>query len=71
MGMFRVGAVTWVEPGRRRVTVLGAATSAGTRHAAIVLTEVNPSYDPSGDSLDRYIEAVTGALVSGLDEADQ
>jgi len=34
--------------------------------AAVVLTEVNPSYDPAGDSLDRYIEAVTGALVSGL-----
>jgi arginase len=34
--------------------------------AAVVLTEVNPSYDPAGDSLRRYIEAVTGALVTGL-----
>jgi arginase len=34
--------------------------------SAVVLTEVNPSYDPAGDSLDRYIDAVTGALVSGL-----
>ncbi len=151
MGMFTVGAVTRVEPGRRQVTVLGAATSAGTHHAgqerapralraggfiarlvgcarralsavqdasrlivhfdvdavdsgdlplanfphygtgvplavarqvlsvlftaptlsAVVLTEVNPSYDPDGDSLDRYIEAVTGALISGLDGPDR
>ena len=34
--------------------------------SAVVLTEVNPSYDPVGDSLDRYIEAVTGALVTGV-----
>jgi arginase len=34
--------------------------------SAVVLTEVNPSYDPDGDSLDRYIEAVTGALIAGL-----
>jgi arginase len=34
--------------------------------SAVVLTEVNPSYDPSGDSLDRYVEAVAGALISGL-----
>ena len=34
--------------------------------SAVVLTEVNPSYDPSGDSLDRYLEAVTGALSTGL-----
>jgi hypothetical protein len=34
--------------------------------SAVVLTEVNPSYDPAGDSLDRYIEAVTGALITGL-----
>jgi arginase family enzyme len=34
--------------------------------SAVVLTEVNPSYDPAGDSLDRYLEAVTGALVDGL-----
>ena len=34
--------------------------------SAIVLTEVNPSYDPSGESLDRYLTAVTGALITGL-----
>jgi arginase len=34
--------------------------------SAVVLTEVNPSYDPSGDSLDRYVEAVTAALITGL-----
>jgi arginase len=38
--------------------------------SAVVLTEVNPSYDPSGDSLDRYIKAVTGALISGLDRPE-
>jgi len=31
---------------------------------AIVLTEVNPSYDPSGRQLDRYIEAITHAIAS-------
>lgn len=36
------------------------------RLSAVVLTEVNPSYDPDGDSLTRYVEAVTGALISGL-----
>jgi arginase len=34
--------------------------------SAVVLTEVNPSYDPSGNSLDRYLTAVTGALITGL-----
>jgi arginase len=34
--------------------------------AAIVLTEVNPSYDPAGRQLTRYVEAVTGAIVAGL-----
>lgn len=33
---------------------------------AVVLTEVNPSYDPIGDALRRYIDAVTSALISGL-----
>ena len=36
------------------------------RLSAVVLTEVNPSYDPDGDSLSRYIETVTGALTAGL-----
>jgi len=39
---------------------------AAPRLSAVVLTEVNPSYDPDGDSLDRYIDAVTGALITGL-----
>jgi arginase len=34
--------------------------------AAIVLTEVNPSYDPSGHQLTRYIDAVTTAITGGL-----
>ena len=36
---------------------------------AAVLTEVNPSYDPSGGSLARYIDAVISALIAGLDRA--
>lgn len=36
------------------------------RLAAVVLTEVNPGYDPEGDSLPRYIDAVAGALAAGL-----
>jgi arginase len=39
---------------------------AAPRLSAVVLTEVNPSYDADGDSLSRYIETVTGALISGL-----
>jgi arginase len=37
--------------------------------AAVVLTEVNPGHDPAGDSLRRYVDAVTGALVTGLTTA--
>jgi arginase len=33
---------------------------------AIVLTEVNPSYDPSGQQLRRYVQAVTDSLSAGL-----
>ena len=33
---------------------------------AAVFTEVNPSYEPSGRSLARYVEVVAGALASGL-----
>src|ERR1700686_2898236 len=36
---------------------------------AAVMTEVNPSYDPSGVSLARYVETVTGALIAGLHRA--
>jgi len=34
--------------------------------AAIVLTEVNPSYDPGGRQLARYVDAVTSAITQGL-----
>jgi arginase len=47
---------------RQVLSVLFAAPAL----SAVVLTEVNPSYDPSGDSLDRYIEALAGALIGGL-----
>jgi arginase len=47
---------------RQVLSVLFAAPAL----SAVVLTEVNPSYDPSGDSLDRYIEAVADALIGGL-----
>jgi len=33
---------------------------------AAVFTEVNPSYEPSGTSLARYVETVAGALAAGL-----
>jgi arginase len=39
----------------------GAPTLAG-----IVLTEVNPSYDPTGHQLTRYIETVATAVADGL-----
>lgn len=39
---------------------------AAPRLSAVVLTEVNPSYDPEGNSLSRYVEAVAGALTAGL-----
>jgi arginase len=32
--------------------------------AALVLTEVNPTYDPDGSLLDRYVDAVASAFVS-------
>jgi arginase len=35
---------------------------------AAVLTEVNPSYDPSGVSVSRYVEMVTAALIAGLSQ---
>jgi arginase len=34
--------------------------------AAVVLTEVNPSHDPTGRQLTRYIDTVTGAIAGGL-----
>lgn len=34
--------------------------------AAITLTEVNPSYDPAGHQLVRYVDAVADAIAHGL-----
>jgi arginase len=51
-----------LDAARQVLSVLCAAP----RLSAVVLTEVNPSYDPDGDSLDRYVGAVTGALAAGL-----
>jgi len=42
----------------------GFYAAAGLR--AAVFTEVNPSYEPSGRSLARYVDTVAGALASGL-----
>jgi arginase len=36
---------------------------------AVVLTEVNPTHDPGGQQLRRYVDAVGGALVAGLSRA--
>jgi arginase len=36
------------------------------RLRAIVLTEVNPGYEPSGTALARYTDAVTGAITAAL-----
>ncbi len=47
---------------RQVLSVLFAAPALST----VVLTEVNPGYDPSGDSLNRYLDAVTGALIAAL-----
>ena len=33
--------------------------------SGLVLTEVNPTHDPSGDLLSRYIDGVIGALAPG------
>jgi arginase len=33
---------------------------------ALVLTEVNPTHDPSGEQLARYVDAVAGAMTEGL-----
>jgi arginase len=35
---------------------------------AAVLTEINPSYEPSGAALARYVDAVAGALAPALAE---
>jgi arginase len=51
-----------LDAARQVLSVLFAAP----RLSAVVLTEVNPSYDPDGDSLARYLEAVTDALIVSL-----
>jgi arginase len=43
-----------------------AVAAAAPDLAAIVLTEVNPSHDPDGRQLRRYVDAVGGALIAGL-----
>ena len=49
----------------RVLTVLCAAPGL----AAIVLTEVNPSHDPTGRLLARYVDAVATAITDGLTTA--
>lgn len=39
--------------------------------SAIVLTEVNPTHDPDGQLMRRYVTAVAGALVAGLSEGER
>ena len=62
MGIAHLLGLAETELTGRVLSVLFAAPGLST----VVLTEVNPSYDPSGDSLNRYLEAVTGALITGL-----
>jgi arginase len=61
------GAGVPLSVARQVLSVLFGAPSL----SAVVLTEVNPSYDPAGDSLDRYIEAVTEALITALATPDR
>jgi arginase len=46
-----------------------AVAAAAPDLTAIVLTEVNPSHDPDGQQLRRYVDAVGGALAAGLSRA--
>jgi arginase len=48
--------------GRARATTARAAPTL----AAIVLTEVNRSYDPAGHQLARYVDAIAAAIGHGL-----
>jgi arginase len=43
------------------MTVLGVLC-ASPAFAGLVLTEVNPTHDPGGELLGRYIDGITGAL---------
>jgi arginase len=47
--------------------ILLAAPSLG----ALILTEVNPTYDPAGEQLVRYVETVTAALSSATGSRNQ
>jgi arginase len=51
-----------VDAAGQALTVLCAAPTL----AAIVLTEVNPSYDPSGHQVARYVDTVAGAIAHGI-----
>jgi arginase len=46
-----------------------AVAAAAPDLTAIVLTEVNPTHDPDGRQLRRYVDAVGGALAAGLAHA--
>jgi arginase len=46
-----------------------AVAAAAPDLTAIVLTELNPTHDPDGRQLRRYVDAVAGALVAGLSRA--
>jgi arginase len=46
-----------------------AVAAAAPDLTAIVLTEVNPTHDPDGRQLQRYVDAVCGALAAGLSRA--
>lgn len=48
--------------------VLGVLCAAPTL-VAIVLTEVNPSYDPAGHQLARYVDTVAAAIGHGLTQS--
>jgi arginase len=52
------GSGVLLEHAVRAVRILAADPAC----AALVLTEVNPTYDPDGSLLDRYIEGLIGAL---------
>ncbi|HSZ41875.1 MAG TPA: arginase family protein [Trebonia sp.] len=59
------GTGVTLDAAREVLSVLFAAPAL----AAVVLTEVNPSYDPSGESLRRYVDVVTGTLAAGLGQS--
>lgn len=39
--------------------------------AAVVLTEVNPTYDPGGSQVARYVDVVTSAIAAGMHRGDR